>query len=147
MISTEFLLWVSRLRTQHNVHEDVSSIPCLAQWFKDSEAATQVTDAARTQCCCGVGLQLQLDPGLGTSICLKCSYLKKKKQNKKKTGSDKRKLFLQISGRKNGLSGAKIDMNPEHFPHEQRPLPSSQNYQDCIQQTLDSMNVLKCVEY
>ena len=31
----EFLLWLSRLRTQHIVCEDVSLIPDLAQWVKD----------------------------------------------------------------------------------------------------------------
>ena len=27
-------LWLSRLRTQHSVHEDVGSIPGLTQWVK-----------------------------------------------------------------------------------------------------------------
>ena len=31
----EFLLWLSRLRTQHSVSEDVGSIPGLAQWVKN----------------------------------------------------------------------------------------------------------------
>ena len=31
----EFLLWLSGLRTQHSVREDVGSIPGLAQWGKD----------------------------------------------------------------------------------------------------------------
>ena len=34
----EFLLWLSGLKTQHEVHkfcEDAGSIPSLAQWFKD----------------------------------------------------------------------------------------------------------------
>ena len=30
----DFLLWFSRLRTQHRVCEDVSSIPGLAEWVK-----------------------------------------------------------------------------------------------------------------
>ena len=31
----EFLLWFSRVRTQHNVCEDSGLIPGLAQWVKD----------------------------------------------------------------------------------------------------------------
>ena len=30
-----FPLWLSGLRTRHSVHEDVGSIPGLAQWIKD----------------------------------------------------------------------------------------------------------------
>ena len=32
----KFLLWFSRLRTQHCVREDAGSIPCLTQWVKDT---------------------------------------------------------------------------------------------------------------
>ena len=31
----EFLLWLSRLRTQRSLYEDVDSIPGFAQWVKD----------------------------------------------------------------------------------------------------------------
>ena len=31
----EFLSWLRGFRTQHRVHEDVGSIPGLAQWVKD----------------------------------------------------------------------------------------------------------------
>ena len=34
-LQMEFPLWLSRLRTQHGVCEDVGSIPVLAQWVKD----------------------------------------------------------------------------------------------------------------
>ena len=30
----KFLLWLSRLRTQHGVHEDAGLIPGLVQWVK-----------------------------------------------------------------------------------------------------------------
>ena len=61
----EFLLWLSRLRTKHSVHEDMGSIPDLTQWVKDlalPKAATQVADVAWIWHCygCGVGWQLQL---------------------------------------------------------------------------------------
>ena len=31
----KFLLWPSRLRTQHSIHEDAGLIPGLVQWIKD----------------------------------------------------------------------------------------------------------------
>ena len=31
----EFSLWLSRLRTQHSVRENVGLIPSLTQWVKD----------------------------------------------------------------------------------------------------------------
>ena len=31
----EFLLWLSRLRTRHSIHEDVGLILGLTQWLKD----------------------------------------------------------------------------------------------------------------
>ena len=31
----EFPLWLSGLRIQHNIHEDVGLIPGLARWVKD----------------------------------------------------------------------------------------------------------------
>ena len=35
IMSLEFPLWLSRLRTWHNLREDVGSIPGLAQWLMD----------------------------------------------------------------------------------------------------------------
>ena len=58
-------LRLSRLRTLHSVHKDASSIPGLAQWFKDLallQAAVKVADAGQILRCCGsnIGWQLQL---------------------------------------------------------------------------------------
>ena len=59
----EFLLWLSGLRTQHDLYEDVGLIPGLTQWVEDLAlllAAMWVIDAAQTWCWrgCGVGRQL-----------------------------------------------------------------------------------------
>ena len=48
-ISEEFLLWLSGLRTQCGVREDVGWIRGLIQWVKDlvfPQAVAYVTDAA-----------------------------------------------------------------------------------------------------
>ena len=52
----EFSLWLSRLRTQWCLFEDVGSIPGLAQWDKD---------LALLWLWCGPQLQLNSTPGPG----------------------------------------------------------------------------------
>ena len=86
----EFLLWLSRLRTQHCLCEDAGSMPWLAQWGKDlalPQAAVQVADVVQIWHCCGCGEALSrssnLTPSLETSICCR-RRLKKKKKIKRK---------------------------------------------------------------
>ena len=35
MLTEEFLLWLSKLKTLHSLREDVGLIPGLTQWSKD----------------------------------------------------------------------------------------------------------------
>ena len=52
----KFPLWLSGLRAQHSVREDVGRIPGLSQWVKDLvllQTVVEVTDAAQIQCCHG----------------------------------------------------------------------------------------------
>ena len=86
MLLKEFPLWLSRLKTQH-LFEDVDSIPGPAQWLRIwhcHKSAACVTDVAHIQCChgCGVGLSCSssLTPSPGTSICCRCGYKKKRKE-------------------------------------------------------------------
>ena len=56
-------MWLSGLRTQHCLREEMSSIPGLTQWIKDlvlPQDVVLVADTAWIWCSggCGVGLQL-----------------------------------------------------------------------------------------
>ena len=48
MSNREFLLWLSRLGTQHSIYENADSIPGLTQWFKSS-----IVPSCRVGCRCG----------------------------------------------------------------------------------------------
>ena len=86
----EFPLWLSGLRTQRHLCEDVGSIPGLAHGVKDlalPQAAAYITNVAHIWCChgCGVGQSCSSDltPGPGTSTCHSCSHREKKEKRKK----------------------------------------------------------------
>ena len=70
---SQFLVWLSRLKTQHSLCEDACSILGLTQWVKDLvllQAAVQVTGVAQMWCCCDVGLSCSSDstrsPGISS---------------------------------------------------------------------------------
>ena len=82
----KLLLWLSRLRTQHSLHEDVGSSLGLTQWVKIQalpQAAAEVTDVAQIWCCfrCGVGLGVSPNspPNVIPSIGSRASLKRKKK--------------------------------------------------------------------
>ena len=71
--------------------EDASLIPGLAQWVGDLallQTAQWVRDSAQIWYCHGCGMSCgcssYLSPGLGASMCLRCSHEEKKKKKKKK---------------------------------------------------------------
>ena len=97
-------MWLSRLRTQQSVCEDVGSIPGLTQGVKDLTAV----NTAWIHCCHGSGIGRQRGsnsvPSLGTSIGHRCSC--KKENNKKEKHSCTQSETLGVApsnGRLNGI--------------------------------------------
>ena len=77
-----FLLWLSRLRTQHCLYEDASSILGLSSLRLHPallQDAVQLADEAQIRCIIGFSGSSNLTPSLGTSICHRCGCKKKKK--------------------------------------------------------------------
>ena len=82
----EFSVWLSRLRTQHSVHED-ASISGLTQWVKDLVLLYR----SQLPLECGVAMAMAVAgsyssdsaTSLGTSKCHRCGCKKKKKKKKK----------------------------------------------------------------
>ena len=87
----EFPLWLSRLRTQCCLSEDMGLIPGLAQWVKDPGIAVNCGVGHRCSlnwCCRGYGIgfscNFDLTPGLGIYVCCWCGPKKERKRERER---------------------------------------------------------------
>ena len=78
-----FPLWLSGLRTQHCVYEDLGWITGLTRWVKDlalSQAAVWLGSCVAVAVVWACSCSSDLTHSLGTSICRRCGCKKKKKK-------------------------------------------------------------------
>ena len=64
IMCTEFLLWLSRLKTQYIVCDDTDSIPGLIQWVKDLALLQAAVHHRCSWCCYGCGISLSCSSSL-----------------------------------------------------------------------------------
>ena len=74
--------WAQQVKNPTSIHEDVGSIPGIAQSVKNPvwpQAMVQVTDAAWIRCCCGCGegfsCSSDSNPSTEISMCHRCGTI------------------------------------------------------------------------
>ena len=90
----EFLLWLSRLRTQHSDCGDADLIPGLAQRLRIWCCCKLRIWPCRSSCCIGLSCSFNSTPYLGTSTCHKWVC---KKENKKQKKDSERMVSSALS--------------------------------------------------